>query len=449
MNPKKEIKQIELIIDNQDVMIKQYVAGIWSDSSQFEGFQFNTSMNLDAAECYGPGNQKYESLLHSNHMIDVKFPEPIQPSQKYSYKLNMLLKPSEHLQKLGTLNILEWPKEDLTEITFLRNAGSIFFSSALAQISINSKNHTRSIIPGNYAHGLTSHARNASAIRVEWGKPPRYQLQFLYRIENLDTNPISNFELTSYIPSLTKFQKSKVYSSKGAQILEDKDENWLFIKNMPDLAPRTVEKVQFQLDIDPIGNKSVLLPHFGNWKDYHALTMKGTVGEGLIQVSKYWPTKDPLIQNLVNTLKKNSKNASKFIKLAFEFVNQKITYKINNRRADALETLSSRSGDCSEMSDLLVCILRAGGIPAKIVHGWTIDLHTHHLNPHAWCEIFSPRANGWRQCDPTWGFLTGVSCQHLCRQREGLIPDQDTYHWKYNGDGKVEVIEQITLQVIN
>jgi transglutaminase-like putative cysteine protease len=100
------------------------------------------------------------------------------------------------------------------------------------------------------------------------------------------------------------------------------------------------------------------------------------------------------------------------------------------------------------MSDLLVCILRAAKIPAKIVHGWTIDLETHSLNPHAWCEFFSPRANGWRQCDPTWGYLTGVSCQHICRQREGLSPDQHTFTWSYLGDAKISVQEHINLTVI-
>ncbi|MHA1796015.1 MAG: transglutaminase-like domain-containing protein, partial [Promethearchaeota archaeon] len=201
----------------------------------------------------------------------------------------------------------------------------------------------------------------------------------------------------------------------------------------------------FILSILKNGNASIILPHFGKWKEYREITAPNTIGEILIKSSRFWPLKSKNLRDLVQILKNSAINASEFIQLAFEFVNQKVTYEINGIRQDASTVLQTRKGDCSEMSDLFVAILRGGGIPAKIVHGWVIDLPSLKLEPHAWCEFFSPQAGGWRECDPTWGFLTGVSCQHITRQREGIVQEQHAFSWKYQGETEISVDEQISI----
>lgn len=450
MENAQEIRQIELIIDDSDIMIKQFVAGKWRGIKPFTGFEYQTPLDLDAVECYGVNNQRYSVELHQDHhSLTVNFPTAIQPNQKYSYKLHMLLKPSSYLKKIGSLNIFEWPKEDLTGIIFLRKAGPIFFSSALAQIKYNPKKKIRTINPGNFAKSLTSHSRKASAIRIEWGIPPKFRLKYRYLIKNPENTPIYNMVINSYIPPSTKFQQSLPQLPKTSEIITDEDENWIMSAKIPRISPNETMSLNFAVDLYPIGNKSILVPNFGKWEDFQDVTQPGSIGEGMIQPSSYWQLEQPSVQKLIKVLKKNTTNASKFIKLAFEFVNQKIAYVINNRRAPALETLQTRKGDCSEMADLFVTLLRGGGIPAKIVHGWTIDLNTFNLNPHAWCEFFSPKANGWRQCDPTWGYLTGVSCQHICRQREGLIPDLNSFNWRYQGNAELEIIEEVRLQLLD
>ena len=124
------------------------------------------------------------------------------------------------------------------------------------------------------------------------------------------------------------------------------------------------------------------------------------------------------IQSLIKLMLNKAENPTDYMKMVFEFVNQKIKYQINNKREKALVTVRMLSGDCSEYSDLFVALLRRG-IPTKIVHGLIVDSSKKSLEPHAWCEYFSPEL-GWIQCDPTWGYLAGVCCQHLSRQREGL-----------------------------
>jgi hypothetical protein len=447
MNQHREIKEVVLVIDKNDVMVKRFVAGIWPGPKMFTGFQYTTALQLDAVEVFQKNKVRAKTKLHSDHhTVDVNFTNPIAPGEKYVYEFRLLLN-QKTIQHLGGLQIIEWPKEQLTDISFLPHAGKIFFSSVLAQIQVDLQTKIRRIIPGKYAKSLTSHSRKSSAIRIEWGHPSQYTLNFQYTITNQGSATASDVELQAYIPPTTKFQSVINPTRPDLQVDSDDDHNSLLHITAGDIAPHSNRTIEVSMNILLKGNTSILLPNFGSWQDYGQLTKIKSIGKALLASSTYWPLQSQLIQELVRALKKNAINASQFIILAFEFVNQKITYEINGFRADANATMLTRKGDCSEMSDLFVCILRAGGIPAKIVHGWTIDLDSHELEAHAWCEFFSPRAQGWRQCDPTWGFLTGVSCQHITRQREGLIPDQHTFSWRFKGETDLAVEEQISFRV--
>ena len=58
--PEKEIKQVQLIIDKEDVMVKQYVAGIWEGPSNFSGFSYQTALFLDGVECFDVTNKPWQ-----------------------------------------------------------------------------------------------------------------------------------------------------------------------------------------------------------------------------------------------------------------------------------------------------------------------------------------------------------------------------------------------------
>ncbi len=445
-----KLNDIQLIIDDNDIMIKHFVAGVWKGLNPFNGFSLSTSLKIDAVKIFEKDkNLGIARLDRKNNIIFVEFSRPILQNEKYVYELQILPDPNAIIQKIGQLNILEWPKEDLSEIIFLKNAGNIFFSSALAEIAIDPKTLEKRIKPDKFAKYLTSHAKKSSAIRIEWGNSaPIYRLHFEYIICNRGANHVSNVKIFSYVPPNTKFQNVTNNLNEIGILSADEDGNNIIEMKLDLIKPAATEIIEFFIDISPIGNSSMFLPNFGEWNKYRSLTQPGSIGYKMLSSSKYWPLEDNIIKNLILTLKKHSKNASEFINLAFEFVNQKIKYEINGKRDDALETMNTRKGDCSEMSDLLVCILRGGGIPAKIVHGWTINIKTNQLEPHSWCEFFSPKAGGWIQSDPTWGYLLGVSCQHICRQREGLIPDQNTYIIEFRGDSKIDIKEKIRLDLL-
>ncbi|MHA1721118.1 MAG: transglutaminase-like domain-containing protein [Promethearchaeota archaeon] len=432
-------------------MVKQFVAGIWDGLNPFLGFSYSTSLPIDGCAAYFKGKipmQTIQTKTDNDFKIEVEFPKPIIMGEKYVYELQFLLN-RNNIDRIGPLNIFEWPKENLTEIVFLRNAGKIFFSSALAKIIYDSKEKTRKIIPGTFAKSLVSHASKSSSIRIEWGKVPTYRIYFNYEFYNFGIKNAKNIEFSSYIPPSTKFQSVINPKIPESKLIKDEDNNSIINFNIESILPGKKKSIKFYIDIQPRGNIGVMLPNFGKWIEYKEITKNGSLGEKMLSSSSFWPLSDPEIRELITVLKSNSINASSFIKLAFEFVNRKITYETNGFRDNAANALHTRKGDCSEISDLFVSILRGGGIPARIVHGWTINPDKNSLNDqgHAWCEFFSPSAKTWRQCDPTWGFLTGVSCQHICRQREGVNLEQNTFFWRYKGETELDVEESISYQV--
>ncbi len=449
--PPQEISETVLVIDSTDVMVKYYVAGRWIESTLFTGFSYRTGLKIDGVFGFQKGKVPIKAIISEDgHQIEVIFTDPFRKGENYAYELQMLINPSDFIQTLGNLKIIEWPKENLSKIVFLKNAGKIFFSSALAQIELNKKEITRAIVPGSFARSITSHSRKSSAIRIEWGYPSLYQILFTYTIKNTGDKTARNIHLNAYHPPTTKFQQVSPSESSQYSYQHDEDENQILDLTIDVLPPGKTIKIPVSLQIRKTGNigAGVSLPNFGSWQGFREITAPNSTGEAMIQSSRYWPLQHPDVLDLVKALKKNAINASQYIKLAFEFVTQRVTYNLNGIREDAATVLKSREGDCSEMSDLFVTILRAGGIPAKIVHGWVVDLKSHELGPHAWCEFFSPKV-GMRECDPTWGYLTGVSCQHITRQREGLVNDQHTFSWSYQGETSIKIEEDVQFSLIS
>jgi len=87
----------------------------------------------------------------------------------------------------------------------------------------------------------------------------------------------------------------------------------------------------------------------------------------------------------------------------------------------AAEALSTKSGDCSEFSSLMVALLRTIGIPARKVIGialinedqtakydvkvgdvWSYPSGENNIPGHAWVQYYVPEI-GWVSADPTWG----------------------------------------------
>ena len=119
----------------------------------------------------------------------------------------------------------------------------------------------------------------------------------------------------------------------------------------------------------------------------------------------------------------------------FNWITINIDYEKQDEEIGAYEAYNQGKGDCSDISDLMITLLRIQSIPARKITGFLIsnnpshrpmvgnkylfDLNytgatetqtfTNKILGHAWVEYYVPEI-GWIVCDPTWkqGYFNGI-----------------------------------------
>lgn len=111
------------------------------------------------------------------------------------------------------------------------------------------------------------------------------------------------------------------------------------------------------------------------------------------------------------------------------WVSDNVKYAYNPPQYDALYTLKTGSGNCQNFAHLSMSLLRASGIPSRIVGGislkrqWKVPVSNGYLvqdmgqGGHAWIEIFFPDL-GWLSYDPQQS-RQFLSSRHI-KQTHGL-----------------------------
>jgi transglutaminase-like putative cysteine protease len=156
-----------------------------------------------------------------------------------------------------------------------------------------------------------------------------------------------------------------------------------------------------------------------NYDDTSTLYKYYTAAQPLCEVS------DATIKSTAATITAGKTSIYDQAKAIYLYIVNDIDYVLGGDALGAKAALSTKSGDCSEFSSLMVALLRAQGIPARkvlglgIVNGsiasatpkfdiktgekWTYSITGGTSFPgHAWVQYFVPSI-GWVTCDPTWG----------------------------------------------
>jgi len=104
-------------------------------------------------------------------------------------------------------------------------------------------------------------------------------------------------------------------------------------------------------------------------------------------------------------------------------------------RADAVDEFLfvTRQGSCEIFASAMAVLLRAAGVPARLVTGYTTGTYNlftgyyevRNSDAHAWVEIFQPGV-GWIEFEPTPGF---ASADALARQPAGQWLVRDAASW--------------------
>ncbi|MBI3755056.1 MAG: transglutaminase domain-containing protein [Deltaproteobacteria bacterium] len=135
------------------------------------------------------------------------------------------------------------------------------------------------------------------------------------------------------------------------------------------------------------------------------------------------------IRGLADNLSKDAKTEEQAVIQILNWVVDNVRYTTNPPQYDALYTLETGTGNCQNFSHLSIALLRAIGIPARIVGGitlsksWKVPLKNGSLiqsigqGGHAWFEVYYPDI-GWIPYDAQQSHLF-VSPRHI-KQTVGL-----------------------------
>jgi transglutaminase-like putative cysteine protease len=136
------------------------------------------------------------------------------------------------------------------------------------------------------------------------------------------------------------------------------------------------------------------------------------------------------IMSLAKNLTGKVSNEYEAVTSIVNFVVDHVKYAYNPPEYDALYTLHSKSGNCTNLAHLSLALLRASGIPARFVAGislnkqWKIPIDDFQSlvqamgqGKHAWIEIYFPDL-GWLSYDPAQTKLF-TSTRHI-KETHGL-----------------------------
>ncbi|MCL4415505.1 MAG: transglutaminase-like domain-containing protein [Actinobacteria bacterium] len=119
----------------------------------------------------------------------------------------------------------------------------------------------------------------------------------------------------------------------------------------------------------------------------------------------------------------------------------------------AKAALIEKQGDCTSYSDLFIALLRAYGIPARIIEGYTIDATELSIG-HNWVEVYFDDI-GWVPFDPTYDDNNGstslfnnpdnIYVYFSFKRNDSVIHGFHYFSYNWNGSGSVEVLKNISV----
>ena len=107
----------------------------------------------------------------------------------------------------------------------------------------------------------------------------------------------------------------------------------------------------------------------------------------------------------------NARTTHDAVNAILNWVADNVKYTYNPPQYDAIHTMKTGKGNCQNFAHLSMALLRAAGIPSRIVGGislkrqWKVPVENGYLvqdmgqGGHAWMEIFFPDL-GWLSYDP-------------------------------------------------
>ncbi|MGI9227189.1 MAG: transglutaminaseTgpA domain-containing protein [Gammaproteobacteria bacterium] len=248
----------------------------------------------------------------------------------------------------------------------------------------------RGIVYANFVHGTWS----AATIPKKFSNIPRVTW-----FKDIETN--------KFVPDAKKQNKIS-YSI----LLEPTYKVWLFGLDLA--IPQTIlTGLSYDYRLENNAPVQSLLRY--EVESYPEATLNTWLPEYLrLQTTRLDNTDNPRTINFARNLYNESTNTEEFVEKVLDRIRkQAYHYTLEPATLDRGNSIdqfwfNTRSGFCTHYAGAFVNIMRAAGIPARMVggyHGGEINPHTGHIvvrqyMAHAWAEIWLPN-KGWQRVDPT------------------------------------------------
>ncbi len=149
-------------------------------------------------------------------------------------------------------------------------------------------------------------------------------------------------------------------------------------------------------------------------KSTQVLPLKGLTPSELtyLKSTPLVQSESPEIQALSRELTGHAATEFQAVTAVINYMADNVRYVYNPSRYDALSTMKDGSGNCTNAAHLSAALLRAAGIPTRVVGGTTLDkqlkypmdgvrslVQTMGKGGHAWVEVYFPDL-GWLSYDP-------------------------------------------------
>lgn len=225
-----------------------------------------------------------------------------------------------------------------------------------------------------------------------------------------------NFDGRTWTPGKTSRSIAPEFSDAGQTIdysvtLEAHNKTWLFALDVPDkISVPARLTYDFQI-LSPQPVNSRLRYEARSYLVYHANLLESPIQ--LQRARQLPPTLNPRTRQLAANWRAGNSNDAAVIRSALSYFNQQnFHYTLDppplgvNGIDDFLFT--TRQGFCEHYASAFVFLMRAAGIPARVVTGYQGGEYNAFGNyyivrqsdAHAWAEVWLPEL-GWQRVDPT------------------------------------------------
>jgi hypothetical protein len=255
---------------------------------------------------------------------------------------------------------------------------------------------------------------------------------YIFKVARLDDRQ-PNSTLTPYCPP---YQELEYFESsiKGWDVIEeavvDKFNNTYDLFNSTlILSDKLTVNYKYNITLNDIYFSDIDIGDIGVYNPSDKIHALYNVTEEFYECdnSELIALSNSIVGTLINPVDK--------ARAIFDWIASNIDYEEQDVEIGAYEAYNQRKGDCSDIADLMITLLRIQSIPARKVTGFVISKNPSHrptmgnqyffdLNytgatgttsfinkilGHAWIEYFIPSI-GWIACDPTWikGYFNGI-----------------------------------------